>query len=51
MTDVPKSHPRYVSLVLRDRIVAGVEAGITSLAEAFRAIGLQPESPAEPETM
>lgn len=30
MTDVPKSHPRYVSLVLRDRIVAGVEAGITS---------------------
>jgi len=30
MTDVPKSHPRYVSLMLRERIVAGVEAGITS---------------------
>ena len=30
MTDVPKSHPRHLSLALRDRIVAGVEAGITS---------------------
>ena len=30
MTDVPESHPRYVSLRLRDAIVAGVEAGITS---------------------
>ena len=30
MTDVPESHPRYLSLALRDRIVAGVEAGITS---------------------
>ena len=28
--DVPKSHPRYLSLMLRERIVAGVEAGITS---------------------
>lgn len=30
MSDVPESHPRYASLRLRDRIVAGVEAGITS---------------------
>ena len=30
MTDVPKGHPRYLSLTLRDRIVAGVEKGITS---------------------
>lgn len=30
MSDVPESHPRYVSLRLRDAIVAGVEAGITS---------------------
>ncbi|MFH1571719.1 MAG: 4-phosphopantoate--beta-alanine ligase [Gemmatimonadota bacterium] len=30
MTDVPASHPRYVSLRLRDAIVAGVAAGITS---------------------
>jgi 4-phosphopantoate--beta-alanine ligase len=30
MGDVPSSHPRYLSLKLRDRIVAGVEAGITS---------------------
>lgn len=30
MTDVPESHPRYASLRLRDAIVAGVEAGITS---------------------
>lgn len=31
MTDVPESHPRYASLRLRDAIVAGVEAGITSV--------------------
>ncbi len=30
MTDVPESHPRRASLLTRDRIVAGVEAGITS---------------------
>ncbi|HJP32246.1 MAG TPA: phosphopantothenate/pantothenate synthetase [Candidatus Latescibacteria bacterium] len=30
MSDVPESHPRYESLRLRDRLVAGVEAGITS---------------------
>lgn len=30
MSDVPESHPRYVSLKLRDAIVAGVEQGITS---------------------
>ena len=31
MSDVPKSHPRYLSLTLRDRIVSGVEQGITSI--------------------
>ena len=31
MSDVPKTHPRYLSLTLRDRIVAGVEQGITSI--------------------
>ena len=31
MSDVPKSHPRYLSLVLRDRIVEGVQLGITSI--------------------
>ena len=31
MSDVPKSHPRYLSLTLRDRIVEGVEKGITSI--------------------
>ncbi len=30
MTDVPESHPRYQSLRIRDRIVGGVEAGVTS---------------------
>lgn len=30
MSDVPASHPRYASLRLRDRIVAGVDAGVTS---------------------
>lgn len=30
MTDVPKSHPRYESLRIRDAIVAGVESGVTS---------------------
>lgn len=28
---VPVSHPRYVSLMTRDKIVAGVEAGVTSI--------------------
>ena len=31
MTDVPKSHPRYLSLRTRDRIVSGVENGVTSI--------------------
>lgn len=31
MSDVPKSHPRYISLALRDKIVEGVELGITSI--------------------
>src|SRR6266508_3786133 len=31
MSAVPESHPRYVSLKLRDAIVAGVESGITSI--------------------
>lgn len=31
MSDVPKSHPRYLSLTLRDAIVNGVEQGITSI--------------------
>ena len=31
MSDVPKTHPRYLSLTLRDRIVEGVEKGITSI--------------------
>lgn len=31
MGDVPESHPRYVSLKLRDAIVAGVEQGVTSV--------------------
>ena len=31
MSDVPKTHPRYLSLTLRDTIVAGVEQGITSV--------------------
>lgn len=30
MSDVPESHPRYQSLRIRDRIVAGVEVGVTS---------------------
>ena len=30
MTHVPRSHPRYESLRLRDAIVAGVERGVTS---------------------
>src|SRR4030042_1880006 len=28
MTDIPVSHPRYASLVLRERLVAGLRAGI-----------------------
>ena len=31
MSDVPKTHPRYLSLTLRDTIVAGAEQGITSI--------------------
>jgi len=31
LSDVPKTHPRYLSLTLRDKIVAGVEQGITSI--------------------
>ena len=31
MSDVPKTHPRYLSLTLRDTIVAGVAQGITSI--------------------
>ena len=31
MSDVPKTHPRYLSLTLRDKIVEGVEQGITSV--------------------
>ncbi len=30
MTDVPKSHPRYISLRTRDLIVDGIKKGITS---------------------
>ncbi|MES2706291.1 MAG: 4-phosphopantoate--beta-alanine ligase [Verrucomicrobiota bacterium] len=29
-SDVPTTHPRYLSLVTRERIVAGVERGVTS---------------------
>ncbi|MFQ6042735.1 MAG: 4-phosphopantoate--beta-alanine ligase [Candidatus Poribacteria bacterium] len=31
MSDVPESHPRYLSLKIRDAIVKGVEQGITSV--------------------
>jgi len=30
-SDVPSTHPRYLSLITRERIVAGVERGVTSL--------------------
>ncbi|RYD33551.1 MAG: phosphopantothenate/pantothenate synthetase [Verrucomicrobiaceae bacterium] len=30
-SDVPTTHPRYLSLITRERIVAGVERGVTSL--------------------
>ncbi len=30
-SDIPPTHPRYLSLVTRERIVAGVERGVTSL--------------------
>jgi len=30
VTDVPRNHPRYESLRLRDAIVAGVKRGVTS---------------------
>lgn len=29
--DVPPTHPRYLSLITRERLVAGVERGVTSL--------------------
>ncbi len=32
MTEVPRSHPRYESLKTRERLVEGVESGITSKA-------------------
>ncbi|MFW6038523.1 MAG: 4-phosphopantoate--beta-alanine ligase, partial [Candidatus Saliniplasma sp.] len=32
MTDIPESHPRYVSLKTREMLVEGVEVGITSKA-------------------
>lgn len=31
MSDVPKSHPRYLSLRTRDLIVEGIEKGVTSI--------------------
>ncbi len=31
MNQIPKDHPRYQSLVTRERIVSGVESGITSV--------------------
>jgi 4-phosphopantoate---beta-alanine ligase len=31
MKEVPRSHPRYFSLIARERIVEGVEKGITSM--------------------
>ncbi len=31
MSDVPETHPRHLSLMMRDRIVSGVEAGLTSI--------------------
>ncbi|NYT01582.1 MAG: phosphopantothenate/pantothenate synthetase [Methanosarcinales archaeon] len=31
MTEIPKSHPRYASLVARERVAAGVKEGITSV--------------------
>ncbi|MCM1986488.1 4-phosphopantoate--beta-alanine ligase [Methanococcoides seepicolus] len=30
MSDIPKDHPRYISLMTRERIVEGVDIGITS---------------------
>lgn len=31
MSDAPKSHPRYLSLMVRDRIADGVKKGVTSI--------------------
>lgn len=31
LTDIPKSHPRYASLVARERVAEGVKQGITSI--------------------
>ncbi len=31
MMEIPKSHPRYESLMRREKLVAGIEAGITSM--------------------
>ena len=30
LTDIPKSHPRYASLVARERVAEGVKKGFTS---------------------
>ena len=30
MTEIPKTHPRYLSLVAREKVAAGVAAGLTS---------------------
>ncbi len=30
MTDIPRSHPRYASLVARERVAEGVRRGYTS---------------------
>ncbi|WP_202320260.1 4-phosphopantoate--beta-alanine ligase [Archaeoglobus neptunius] len=31
MTEIPKSHPRYVSLMTRERLVEGVKLGVTAM--------------------
>lgn len=31
MTEIPKDHPRYESLLAREKVVAGVKMGITSV--------------------
>ena len=31
LTDIPKSHPRYASLVARERVAEGVKQGYTSI--------------------
>ncbi|TRZ68846.1 MAG: phosphopantothenate/pantothenate synthetase [Methanothrix sp.] len=32
MSEIPQSHPRYVSLLTREKVVSGVEEGITGLS-------------------